>query len=35
MKEGGREFQILIAKNLEKEEVRQKIRDRLKGGRSG
>ena len=38
MKEGGREFQILIAegkKDLEKEKVRQKIRDRLKGGRSG
>ena len=37
MKERGREFHILIAegkKDLEKE-VRQKIRDRLKGGRSG
>ena len=34
MQEGGREFQILIVegkKFLEKEEVRQKIRDRLEG----
>ena len=34
MKEGGREFQILIVEgknDLEKEKVRQKIGDRLKG----